>query len=79
MVEEITTHLQTDPTKRCPYCFTPLRLNADHCFDCKEKVGQINKYGIAKKLPNYKAYAAAILWLTVLGIYIWKVFFQEPG
>lgn len=77
MVEDISTRLQKDPTKRCPYCFTPLKLNAEHCIECKKKVGAVNKLGMAQKPPHYKAYAAAILWITVLGIYIWKIFFQR--
>lgn len=64
-------------TKRCPYCFTPLKLSATHCIECKEKVGPIDDLGLAKKPPNYKAYAAALLWIAVLGIYIWKIFFEK--
>ncbi len=74
MTQEIQTQLQTDPTKRCPYCYTPIKLEAEFCLECKRKVGPVNKLGLAKKPPNYKAYAAAILWITVLIIYFWKLF-----
>ena len=77
MVQEILTQLKIDSTKRCPHCFTPLKLTAEYCIECKNKVGPVNKLGLAKKAPNYKAYAAAILWIIVLGIYIWKIFFQK--
>ncbi len=77
MVQEIKTQLQTDPTKRCPYCFTPLKLESEQCIECRNKVGPVNKLGLAKKPPNYKAYSAAILWAVVLGIYIWKIFFTK--
>ncbi len=77
MVQEVGTQLQIDPTKRCPYCFTPLKLEAEYCIECKNKVGLVNKLGLAKKPPNIKAYAAAILWAVVFGIYIWKIIFQK--
>ncbi len=64
-------------TKRCPYCFTPLKLTATRCIECKEKVGLIDELGLAKKPPNYKAYSAALLWIVALGIYIWKIFFEK--
>jgi len=38
------------------------------------KVGKIDKYGLAKKPISIKAYLASLLWLVLLGIYIWKVF-----
>lgn len=68
---------QAYTTKRCPYCFTPLKLTATHCVECRLKVGKINKLGLAKKPPNYKAYLAAVLWVVILGIYIWKIFFGK--
>ena len=63
--------------KRCPFCYTYIRLDATHCTDCKRKVGKIDKYGLAKKPFNYKAYLAALLWFVMLGIYIWKIFITQ--
>lgn len=60
-------------SKRCPYCFTHLRLDATHCIDCKKKVGKKDKFGLAQKPMNWRAYLAALLWIVMLGIYIWKV------
>lgn len=60
--------------KRCPYCFTHLKLEAEFCLECRAKVGKVDKYGLAKKPINYKAYLASALWIVLLAIYIWKVF-----
>lgn len=75
MLESEHIHHPIYKNKRCPYCFTHLRLDATHCIDCKKKVGKIDKFGLAKKPFNYKAYLASLLWIIMLGIYIWKVFF----
>lgn len=61
--------------KRCPYCYTLLRPDATHCIDCKKKVGKMDKFGLAKKPLNWRAYMAALLWTVMLAMYIWKVFF----
>lgn len=59
--------------KRCPYCYTHLKLNAEHCIECRKKVGEVDKVGLAKKPFNYKAYIAAGLWVTLLSLYLWKL------
>lgn len=63
--------------KRCPYCYTHLKLTADHCMECRQKVGPVDKLGLAKKPFNYKAYIAAAMWLLLLGIYCWKFFYVK--
>lgn len=67
-------HTEQLTFKRCPYCYTYLRLDAKYCMDCKHKVGKVDKFGLAKKPISYKAYLASLLWIILLGIYIWKVF-----
>ena len=74
MLEYEEYQRQKPKQKRCPFCFTYIRLDATHCVSCKNKVGKIDKFGLAKKPFNYKAYLAALLWIVMLGIYIWKVF-----
>ena len=59
--------------KRCPYCYTHLKLNATQCIECREKVGDVDKLGLAKKPFNYKAYLAALLWVALLAVYMWKI------
>ncbi len=61
-------------TKKCPECFTYLKLEATRCDSCKTKVGPINKYGVAKRVVNWKAYLICLIVWILLGLYIWKVF-----
>ena len=63
--------------KRCPYCYTHLKLNAVHCMECRQKVGKVDSMGLARKPFNYKAYLAALLWVVFLGIYFWKIFIEK--
>lgn len=67
--------------KRCPYCYTHLRLDATHCLECRKKVGKVDDVGLAKKPFNIKAYLAAVLWIILFAIYIWKIFIERflPG
>ncbi len=58
--------------KRCPYCYTHLKLAADHCVECRKKVGPVDKLGLARKPFNTKAYTAALLWIALIALYIWK-------
>lgn len=77
MDKEDQTEKHCHTSKRCPYCFTPLKLNATYCVECRQKVGKVDELGLAKKPPNYKAYLAALLWAAILGIYIWKILFEK--
>ncbi len=63
--------------KRCPYCYTHLKLNAEHCIECRKKVGEVDKVGLAKKPFNYKAYLAAGLWVVLLSFYVWKLLYVK--
>jgi hypothetical protein len=63
--------------KKCPYCYSMLKLNADHCDICKKKVGAINRTGFAEKRIDWKAYASAILAFTAFIAYAWWVFFKK--
>lgn len=57
--------------KRCPYCFTHLKLNETECVGCHKKVGEVDKHGLARKPIRYKAYFAFFLWGVVVLAYIW--------
>jgi hypothetical protein len=73
MSDDANTSIAHFTYKRCPYCYTHLKLNATHCIECRQKVGLVDKFGLAKKPFNYKAYLAALLWVVMLAIYTWKV------
>jgi hypothetical protein len=61
-------------TKKCWECFTHLPLNATVCNVCKKKVGKVNKFGIAEKPTDWKAYVICGFAFLLLFIFIWKVF-----
>jgi hypothetical protein len=63
--------------KRCPYCSTPLPSNAKECFACHAKVGEMDKFGLAKKPFDWKAYLLCILSIVGFGVYIWWAFFKN--
>jgi len=64
-------------TKKCPYCYTMLKMDALNCDMCKKKVGAINKAGFAEKRINLKAYITAILAWTAFVAYVWWAFFRK--
>lgn len=56
--------------KRCPECFINLPLDARECFSCHTRVGGVDKYGKAKKRPNWISYVMCILSWSILIAYI---------
>ena len=62
--------------KRCPYCFTNLKLAMDVCHSCHKKVGKVDRYGLAKKPANVMGYLATLLWVGILAGYIWYAFLR---
>jgi hypothetical protein len=64
-------------TKKCPYCYTMLKLDAKQCDICKKKVGAINKVGFAEKRVDWKAYITAVLAWTAFIVYVWWAFFRN--
>jgi hypothetical protein len=63
--------------KKCPYCYSMVKLNADKCDICKNKLGAINKAGFAEKRVDWKAYGIAILASTAFLIYVWWAFLRN--
>ncbi len=63
--------------KKCPYCFTMLKLGAKKCDMCKKRVGVVNKAGFAEKGIDWKAYITAILAWTAFFVYVWWAFFRK--
>ena len=62
--------------KRCPECFARLPLETDFCSACCQKVGDVNKYGLAKKPINWRGYSICLVSMLAFGIYIWWAFFK---
>ncbi len=62
-------------TKKCPYCYTHLSLDAKICFSCKRKVGKVEKHGMAKIPVDWISYIVCLIaWLGFF-LYIWWAFF----
>jgi hypothetical protein len=62
--------------KKCPYCYSMLKLDAHNCDSCKNKVGAVNKAGFADKRFDWKAYLSAALACTAFIVYIWWFFLK---
>jgi predicted amidophosphoribosyltransferase len=62
--------------KRCPDCFARLPLSAGVCPQCGQKVGRVNKYGLARKPFNWRGYTLCLLSVSAFGFYIWWAFFK---
>jgi len=61
-------------SKKCWECLTHLPLKATVCSVCKKKVGKVNKFGIAEKPIDYKAYVICVFAFLLLFVFIWKMF-----
>lgn len=61
-------------TKKCPECYTYVKLNATRCPSCKTRLGEVEKHGMAKRTVDFNAYLFALIALVALGIYIWWAF-----
>ena len=62
-------------TKRCPYCSTPIPMHVNRCFACGEKVGDMGKYGLAKKAFDWKGYLACLISFISFALFVWWAFF----
>jgi len=60
--------------KRCPECFINLPLDAKVCFSCRTRVGRVDKFGKARKAPNWISYIICIVSWAILIAYINWVF-----
>jgi len=56
--------------KRCPECFINLPLDARKCFSCQTPVGRVDKFGKARKRPNWISYIICIVSWGILIAYI---------
>jgi hypothetical protein len=75
-IEDITD-LDSILTKRCPDCFVNLPLDAKVCFSCQTRVGKPDKFGKAKKKPNWISYLICILSWAVFILYIQWAFLSK--
>ena len=62
--------------KKCHGCFSRLQIDANRCSECGEKVGTVDKFGIARRPNQWKGYAAAIVLWIVFGYFFWWAFIR---
>ncbi len=65
-------------SKRCPNCATELPLRMTVCLECKQKLGEVDRYGIAKKPTDWKAYTICIIaWTVFIGYVYWAFIYKK--
>ena len=64
-------------TKKCPYCFTYLPLQATRCAACDKRIGEVDKLGFASKPFDWFGYTIAIVAMIVFIVFMWWGFFRE--
>jgi hypothetical protein len=72
-LNEETTYV----SKKCPHCFTYMPLKVLTCPACNEKVGPVDKYGMASKTPDYRSYFISFVAFIGLIIFLYYAFFKE--
>jgi hypothetical protein len=71
------TNVSQFKVKKCPYCMIYLKLDAEVCESCKQKVGKVNHLGFAEKPFNWKGYTTAAFGIIAFIAYIWWAFFTK--
>jgi len=64
-------------TKKCPFCYVHLPLDAKLCTTCKSKVGDVDKLGFAAKPTDWWGYLIAALSIAGFALFTWWAFFRE--
>ena len=70
------TKKHTFAYKKCYECLNEIQLDARVCFSCGQKLGPVDKNGIAKRPIDWRAYGVALLAVLCFGYYMWWAFFQ---
>lgn len=64
-------------TKKCPFCYVHLSLDARLCPTCKSKVGDVDKLGFAEKPIDWWGYLIAAASMAAFALFTWWSFFRE--
>ena len=68
-------------TKRCAYCRTHNKIDAETCINelsCGKKIGEIDKNGFARKPIDWWSYISCFMWCFALLIYLWILGWSKP-
>ncbi|MBW2611787.1 MAG: hypothetical protein JRE12_05400 [Deltaproteobacteria bacterium] len=72
---DLVVRKEPQVSKKCPYCYVHIPLKVEICPSCKQKVGMVDRHGMATRRVEWMSYIICFLaWLT-LGLYIWFAFF----
>ncbi len=66
-----------EPTKKCPYCYARILADATKCVECDNKVGPPDKFNIAKKPFDWKAYLMAGIAIGGFGYFLFWLFIAK--
>ena len=72
---------QVYATKRCPYCRTHNKIDAERCINelsCGKRIGEVDKNGFAKKPTDWWSYISCSLWCFVFFFYLWMLGWSKP-
>jgi len=64
-------------TKKCPFCYVHLPLDAQSCTACKSRVGDVDKLGFAQQPIDWWGYLIAAVFAAGFAVFIWWAFFRE--
>jgi hypothetical protein len=74
---EVSAQSAATMTKKCPFCFTYLSLDARRCHTCGKRVGPVTKEGLAVKPTNVRSYIVAAFCILVAAVFFWWAFMVE--
>jgi uncharacterized protein (DUF983 family) len=63
-------------TKKCPYCYTYLKVEADRCDSCGKRIGEVDSVGWAKKPFDAAGYLLAVAACGGLVWFVWWAFLK---
>lgn len=64
-------------TKKCPFCYTYLKAEAEKCDACGKRVGEVDATGWAKKPVDVKGYLLALAACGGFYWFIWWAFLSK--
>ena len=64
-------------TKKCPFCYVHLPLDAPSCSACNNKVGDVDRLGFAVKPFDWWGYLVAAIFVAGFVVFTWWAFFRE--
>ncbi|MFZ7126032.1 MAG: hypothetical protein ACOWWM_07740 [Desulfobacterales bacterium] len=64
-------------TKKCPFCYTYLQVQANRCDVCGKRVGEVDDTGWARKPIDFKGYLTAAAACGACAWFIWWAFLAK--